>query len=374
MNENLESAQAGRPITPLKPSEEDDHGRAADEIRPPDHPLEAETVDRGEGAGDDSLGPDVEFHPISASPLLDGADRPTEMEAGGFDPGEHERSTIRSIALGEIRIDERVQARAEMVAETEYAIAMLAGDKFPPLTVFQEGDTYILADGFTRHAAAKCVGRTEFDCEIRAGGLREAILFAAGANATHGRPRSNDDKRCAAFKLLNDVEWRNWSNREIARHCHVSHQLVAQLRRVTGPATSGRKYRTKHGTVSEMATGNIGTKSRCKPGKTALQSHPLESTPGRNETATAPGIPAIVETTSAAVSKVTDVGSEGGIHADQHVGPDEALGILAEFTKFMIAHIANQGETIVLTVTADEVPEFKRLADRVRFVINHQEA
>jgi ParB-like chromosome segregation protein Spo0J len=71
------------------------------------------------------------------------------------------------------------------------------GDEFPPLAVFQEGDTYILADGFTRHTAAKRAGRTSINCEVRAGGLRDAMLFAAGANATHGRPRSTADKHCA---------------------------------------------------------------------------------------------------------------------------------------------------------------------------------
>src|ERR1035441_6735747 len=45
------------------------------------------------------------------------------------------------IALDKIRIDERVQARAQIVPEVvdEYTEAMREGDEFPPLAVFQEG-------------------------------------------------------------------------------------------------------------------------------------------------------------------------------------------------------------------------------------------
>jgi hypothetical protein len=178
---------------------------------------------------------------------------------------------IRPIALDEIRIDECVQARAKIVPEVvdEYAVAMRKGDEFPPLVVFQEADTSILADGFTRHAAAKRAGRTSINCDVRPGGLRDAMLFAAGANATHGRPRSTADKRCAVLKLLNDDEWGIWSDREIARHCHVGHQLVAELREVTGRATSERKFRSKHGGVGKMKIGKIGQKSRHKSSSAA---------------------------------------------------------------------------------------------------------
>jgi hypothetical protein len=69
--------------------------------------------------------------------------------------GEHDR---RLLALDDITVDETVQARAQMLGEDvvdEYAAAMREGDDFPALVVFQQGGTYVLADGFTRHAAAK---------------------------------------------------------------------------------------------------------------------------------------------------------------------------------------------------------------------------
>ena len=208
---------------------------------------------------------------------------------------------IRPIALDEIRIDKRVQARAKIMPKVvdEYTEAMRQGDEFPPLVVFQEGDTRILADGHTRHTAAKRVGRASINCEVRAGGLRDAMLFAAGANATHGRPRSTADKHCAVLKLLNDDEWCEWSDREIARHCHVSHQLVAELREVTGRATSERKFRSKHGSVGKMKVGKIGKKSKHKSSSAASsraeetqRSGRLQSTAGTNVTETTPGSPA----------------------------------------------------------------------------------
>lgn len=89
---------------------------------------------------------------------------------------------------------------------------------------------------------------------------RDAILFSAGANAAHGMRRTNEDKRRAVLTLLNDPEWAGWSDREIARRCHVGHPLVAQLRPqlATGRSSSDRTYTTKHGSVSTMDTANIG--------------------------------------------------------------------------------------------------------------------
>jgi hypothetical protein len=153
------------------------------------------------------------------------------------------------LSLDLIAVEKRVQARVETDAKLvdEYADAMRNGDEFPPLTVFYDGDVYRLGDGFHRYAAAPHARYTEFKCEVRPGGLREAILFAAGANASDGRRRSNDDKYTAVLKLLTDDEWSASSDREIARRCHVSHQLVADLRHVTGSETSERKYQNKYG-------------------------------------------------------------------------------------------------------------------------------
>jgi hypothetical protein len=56
-----------------------------------------------------------------------------------------------------------------------------------------------------------------------------------GANSTHGLKRSNADKRHAVRAMLEDSEWSQWSNHEIARACGCSHTLVNALRNDEAP-------------------------------------------------------------------------------------------------------------------------------------------
>jgi hypothetical protein len=67
-------------------------------------------------------------------------------------------------------------------------------------------------------------------CNVQPGDRDDALLFACGANASHGLPRSNSDKRKAVLALLTSEKWAHWSDREIARQCRVSHAFVAKLR------------------------------------------------------------------------------------------------------------------------------------------------
>jgi hypothetical protein len=127
-----------------------------------------------------------------------------------------------------------------------------------PITAFFDGESYWLADGFHRVAAAKKARLDEVDVDVRPGAQRDAILYSVGANATHGYPRSNDDKRRAVSRLLDDPEWSKWSDREIARHCSVTHPLVSKVRASLETVTNERTYTTKHGTIATMNTSAIG--------------------------------------------------------------------------------------------------------------------
>jgi hypothetical protein len=139
-----------------------------------------------------------------------------------------------------------------------------AGATLPPLVVFQEGNQYWLAEGFHRVAAGLHAGLGELPCEVRQGGLRDAILHSAGANAAHGLRRTNADMRRAVLMLLQDEVWGGWADREIARRCAVGRPLVAELRAgLTGSSASEpapRTYQDRHGNVTQMRTGNIGRK------------------------------------------------------------------------------------------------------------------
>lgn len=66
--------------------------------------------------------------------------------------------------------------------------------------------------------------------EVRKGTVRDAILFSVGVNDTHGKRRSNADKRAAVLTLLQDEEWGKWSNNAIRKVCGVSLDLVNRTR------------------------------------------------------------------------------------------------------------------------------------------------
>lgn len=141
----------------------------------------------------------------------------------------------------------------------EYADFMQSGCSFPPIVAFFDGTSYWLADGFHRVAAAQRVGFREIGVELKAGNARDAMLYAVGANATHGLKRSPADKRRAISLLLADSEWSQWSDRSIAKASNTSHSFVAKVRAsVTGFKSSERKYQTKHGTTAVMDVSRIG--------------------------------------------------------------------------------------------------------------------
>lgn len=182
------------------------------------------------------------------------------------------------LRTNQIRTDGGTQPRAGLNHETinEYADAMRHGDQFPPITVFHDGTDYWLADGFHRYSAhIKAFGtHSHIKADIHQGTQRDAILYAVGANANHGLRRTPTDKKRATLRLLQDDEWRNWSDREIARRCRVSPTFVGKIRAtLTVHVDSERRtYTTKHGTTATMQTANIGAATVAE---TANQSSPL---------------------------------------------------------------------------------------------------
>lgn len=176
------------------------------------------------------------------------------------------------LALALIEENGGTQSRAALNLDKikEYSEIL---ERLPPIIVFYDGTKYWLGDGFHRVAAAANVEAKEIDVDVRQGTLRDAILFSFGANASHGIPRSSDDKRQAIVRMLADGEWGAWSDVKIAEACRVGRHLVAKVRAELEPAShlddragenahlddrAGerlRKYVTKHGTEAVM---NIG--------------------------------------------------------------------------------------------------------------------
>lgn len=177
-----------------------------------------------------------------------------------------ENVQLAPIPLSRIRLDGGTQPRVAIAEDVvkEYAEALLSGVTFPPPDVFYDGADYWLGDGFHRYHAAVAAGAEVLTCAMRFGTRRDAVLFSVGANRTHGMRRSNDDKRKAVLTLLNDEEWGQWSNAEIARKCGVDTSTVDKWRSRSLPDSGSEKprsYTSKHGTKATMNVSNIGGKS-----------------------------------------------------------------------------------------------------------------
>ncbi|MCU0656651.1 MAG: ParB/RepB/Spo0J family partition protein [Polyangiaceae bacterium] len=173
-----------------------------------------------------------------------------------------------SFELASIVRDPRAQPRVELNTETVDAYREVMAESkgwgaFPPVVVFgPEGGRYYLADGFHRMAAAEAAGVSLGRAEVRAGGLREAILYSVGANADHGLRRTNADKKRAVLTLLEDPEWSKRSDHWIAEQAAVSHMTVGRLRadlEATGTLFQSSERVGRDGRT--LDTSKIGTKN-----------------------------------------------------------------------------------------------------------------
>lgn len=167
------------------------------------------------------------------------------------------------LPIASLRRDGGTQPRAGLdpVTVEAYADSAREGARFPDIGVVYDGTDHWVWDGFHRIAGFEAAGLAEIGAEVRSGTRRDAVLLAAGANATHGLRRTNEDKRRAVLILLGDPEWAAWSDREIARRAHVGPPLVAELRRVTVSSFSERTYQTRHGSVASMDVAAIGRRA-----------------------------------------------------------------------------------------------------------------
>ena len=142
---------------------------------------------------------------------------------------------IKSINIKAIRIDCGTQSREKLdqAVVEDYAEQMKEGQEFPPISVVHDGSEYYLSDGFHRILAAQKAGKASINCDVITGTLRDAILYSLSANSKHGKQRTIEDKRKVVMTMLEDFEWGDidaWSDREIARQCHVSQPFVSKLR------------------------------------------------------------------------------------------------------------------------------------------------
>lgn len=148
--------------------------------------------------------------------------------------------TLRSLHPSEIHRDARLQPRAIIDPEQveRYLEAMRAGDAFPPVIVFADGQHNWLADGFTRTLAAEklAAGDADADVSLEAwvipGHFRDAWMYSRGANAAHGYPRTRADLQRAIDSLLVDDECRGWTNERLAQIVRGTDGKAVERRRL----------------------------------------------------------------------------------------------------------------------------------------------
>lgn len=174
---------------------------------------------------------------------------------------------IVKIRLDKIKVDGDLQVRDKINEDAvrEYAEVIREGGKMPPVTVFFDGKTYHLADGWHRFFAHKQAAFPEIEAEVHDGTRRDAILFALSANDKHGLRRTNADKRRSVLVLLEDFEWSEWNNTKIAEVCGVSATFVDKIRKEMNTPTPTTRKVTRDGVEYDMDTSKMGKKSKKEP-------------------------------------------------------------------------------------------------------------
>jgi hypothetical protein len=194
----------------------------------------------------------------------------------GLDNEGKQEMNEKNLNIDLIITDRGTQSRVEVNEPTvaDYAQAVLDGDKFPPIIVFHDGTDYFLADGFHRYLAHLRAKRVSIFCEVKRGTARDAKRFGFGANNKNGLRPTIADRRKSVTEMVEDLEWQDLSDREIARECGVSHTFVATVRKEVEGRTvveskpksekTGKKTSTK-ATAEPKESNTSGTKVELLP-------------------------------------------------------------------------------------------------------------
>jgi hypothetical protein len=175
---------------------------------------------------------------------------------------------MKEIKISDIRIDGGTQIRKELNLDkvNEYAQQMDDGVEFPPITVFFDGSSTWLSEGFHRLSSERQRGSTTIKANVINGTIEDATLFALGSNK-HGLNMSAEDYRRSVEIMLNHPKWSTWSNAQIAKHIGVSAMTVGRVKKEREPLSAKvmKTYVDKHGNESTMDTSKIGKKPKDEP-------------------------------------------------------------------------------------------------------------
>lgn len=168
------------------------------------------------------------------------------------------------LSLSSIRTDGGTQPRAALdhIVIEEYAELMRAGVSFPAVTVFYDGKSYWLADGFHRNSAANRAKLLDIEAEVTQGTQQDAQWYSFGANQANGLRRSNEDKQRAVKSALIHPKSQGMSDTAIARHVGVDQKTVLAWREKLELSKEIPKIETRtvirNGSTYQQNTANIG--------------------------------------------------------------------------------------------------------------------
>ena len=176
-----------------------------------------------------------------------------------------------TLPIASIRVDGGTQPRAVLDFEAieDYAEAMCGGVKFPPVTVFYDGDSYWLADGFHRVKAAYAAGFDSVLCDVHQGTIEDAQWYSFSANRGNGLRRTTQDKQRAVKAALVHGRGTNLSDTQLARHVGVDQKTVTNWRRQLEASQEIPKMATRavtrRGKTYQQETTNIGKRKTKEP-------------------------------------------------------------------------------------------------------------
>lgn len=290
-----------------------------------------------------------------------------------------------TIELATLRTDGGTQPREHLDEETlqEYAERMRFDEvtgfaldpeqnKWPELVVFSDGTDHWLADGFHRYSAALRAGLTQFQVRREEGSQRDAVLYSLGVNATHGKRRTNADKRRAIERALQDQEWRQWSDSRLATLCKVSAPMVGRIRQELEQRQSipfeailygadGREFeRERPASVASAVTPIAEAAPRKEEGRGASHDEPRRAATSHKPFSHLDKKPNKRAHTIIAYPTSEEHWSKLAQRAADHLQPD---------TGRLIVHLANQPQ---LFQVAQQISESQRFeACRLCYVVPH---
>jgi hypothetical protein len=171
------------------------------------------------------------------------------------------------LSLIDITLDRQFQPRDSLDGTNVNNLkdAYEEGADIPPVTIWKDGDSSFLIEGFHRFRAAQLVGLKELPVQYFKGSRAEAMAYAFRVNSTHGLLLSRTD-RVKYLKRLLDIEpYKSLSSRKAAEAIGDKslYKFIQRLRNKTQQTTSSFSDKnTQNNSVEDTQPITDGAKLR----------------------------------------------------------------------------------------------------------------